>query len=131
VSPDGKHYATGGEDNIVRIWEIATAKEIHVLAGHEKAVTALAYSPDGTTLVSGAEDTHVISWDVKAGKAKQQIRVKTDGTEYPTMVVKKDGRTVVAWTASRETSAIDVYDLVDGKQVGSSYNIINMGEKKD
>jgi WD40 repeat protein len=44
------------------------------------------------------------------------------------MAVRKDGKTVVAWSASKDTSVIDVYDISEGKQVGASYSVI---EKKE
>src|SRR5436305_75355 len=34
VSPDGRHFATCGNDNLVKVWSIATGKRVRELAGH-------------------------------------------------------------------------------------------------
>jgi hypothetical protein len=55
--------ATGGQDSLVRLWDLATGKEFHKLAGHRGTVASLAFSPDGTRLASGSLDTTILIWD--------------------------------------------------------------------
>lgn len=54
VSTDSRVLASGDSsgDFAVRLWEIATGKEFHVLKGHECAVTAAVWSHDGRTVAS-------------------------------------------------------------------------------
>jgi WD40 repeat protein len=33
-SPDGKYLASGGEDNIVKLWSVESQKEVATLQGH-------------------------------------------------------------------------------------------------
>ncbi len=47
----------------IRIWEIATKREVLRLEPKSSAVRSLAFTPDGKTLVSGMADTTVIVWD--------------------------------------------------------------------
>ncbi len=49
IHPDGKHFASAGYDNNIRIWEIASGEPVQVLNCH-RLVTSLAYSPDGSLL---------------------------------------------------------------------------------
>ena len=51
-SPDGQTLATGGWDQTIRLWNVASAKQRAVLRGHQTEVFAVAFSPDGAMLAS-------------------------------------------------------------------------------
>src|SRR5262249_2965159 len=65
-SPDGKLLATACEDRTIRIWEVATRREVHTLGGHFGEVFCVKFSPDGKTLASCGRGTAVRLWDVDA-----------------------------------------------------------------
>jgi WD40 repeat protein len=67
-SPDGKILASAGDDNVLRLWEVSTGKELRVLQGHEHSVISVASSPDGRSIVSGGLDSMVRIWDVSSGE---------------------------------------------------------------
>jgi WD40 repeat protein len=68
-SPDGTRVvlAAGGLP-APRVWEVATGRELLVLAGHDAPVVAVDYSPDGRHVVTGSVDHTARVWDAATGK---------------------------------------------------------------
>jgi len=73
ITPDGRLLAaamtpTGDGLRIapIRIWDIATKRELIRLEPGVNFVRSLAFSADGDTLVSGMSDTTALVWDVSA-----------------------------------------------------------------
>jgi polar amino acid transport system permease protein len=87
LSPDGTLVAADDGANI-QIWNARTGDPVQKLEGnwedeitreewlgHEKEVTALAFSPDGELLVSGSADKTISFWDLETG----QVRWESEG----------------------------------------------------
>jgi WD40 repeat protein len=53
-SPDGKTLATGVNGGEVRMWDVATGRQIGSLDGDGGPVGSMAFSPDGRTLAAGS-----------------------------------------------------------------------------
>jgi hypothetical protein len=48
----------------VRLWDLATGKEVARFEGHRADIASLAFSPDGSRLVAGLTDSTALVWDV-------------------------------------------------------------------
>jgi RNA polymerase sigma factor (sigma-70 family) len=82
VSPDGRLLAGGGWDNdkgahFVRLWEMATGKELRRFLTGGGGTRCLTFSPDGTTLATGDDSARpkamIRLFDVATGKELRQI----------------------------------------------------------
>ncbi|MCY2963389.1 MAG: hypothetical protein NT069_07010 [Planctomycetota bacterium] len=64
-SPDGRRLATGGGDNTVRLWDVATGQELLALKGHTGGVCSLRFADGGQRLVSVDTNAEVRHWDAR------------------------------------------------------------------
>ena len=62
------YLATGGSDNLIRLWDLASGEEVGRLSGHQGSVVSL--DSNGQVLVSGSYDTVVRIWTIKDRVAK-------------------------------------------------------------
>lgn len=66
---DGKTLVSGGNDNTVRVWDIADPKNLHLaktVRGHGGRVTACDIDPNTNRLLSAGHDRTAKLWDVNA-----------------------------------------------------------------
>ena len=54
--------ATGGSDNLIRVWDTRSSTELYQLTGHTGTVAALACDVGTRTIVSGSYDTTIRIW---------------------------------------------------------------------
>src|SRR5262249_31876244 len=133
-SPDGSWLASGGKDNAIKVWDIATGSVLRTLNAHASNVNALAVSPDGKLLASGSgdiadqrdleafskggvvggtEDNTVRIWDVQTGRELKVLR----GHELPigALGFSPDGRALTSVSGD----SVKVWDLVSGNELRS------------
>eukprot|EP01130_Rhizamoeba_saxonica_P017490 TRINITY_DN8493_c0_g1_i1.p1 TRINITY_DN8493_c0_g1~~TRINITY_DN8493_c0_g1_i1.p1 ORF type:complete len:489 (-),score=135.00 TRINITY_DN8493_c0_g1_i1:31-1497(-) len=66
LHPDGMIYATGTEDNLVRIWNVRSLKNIVTFEGHKGRITDLSFSDNGVYLATAsAVDNTIKIWDLR------------------------------------------------------------------
>jgi WD40 repeat protein len=63
-SPDGQMLASTGGDLKVRLWNVATGREVACLKGHTDSIWTVAFAPDGKTLATCSRDGTVKLWNL-------------------------------------------------------------------
>jgi hypothetical protein len=115
-SPDGRTLAIGSDDTTVRLWEVATGREIATLRGHELDVSSVAFSPDGRTLATGSMDKTARLWEVATGKEIATLRGdKTEASVY-SVAFSPDGRTLA--TGSEDWTA-RLWEVTTGREIAA------------
>jgi hypothetical protein len=71
-SPLGDVLASGGADDLVRLWNPHDGELISTLDGHSSWVRAVAFSPDGEIIASGGGDGTVRLWNAWDGKPRME-----------------------------------------------------------
>jgi WD40 repeat protein len=72
-SSDGALLASGSDDKTIKLWDLASGRELRTLSGHTFSVAALAFSPDGKLLASSAGSDGVKLWDVASGSESRTL----------------------------------------------------------
>jgi len=116
-SADGQLLLSGGEDNTVRVWDVATRKPLKVIRGHGGQVRSCRFAPDGRHVLSGSHDHQAKIWDL-AGYEEVRVfrgRVLEGHTDAILgAAFSPDGRQII--TASRDRTA-KTWDFRTGKEI--------------
>lgn len=91
-SPDGKFVATGGYDQKIKLWDVATGKEVKTFEGHNGAVFDLAFRPDGKILASASGDRTIKLWNVETAQRLDTLNQSLQ--ELYTVAFSPDGKRV-------------------------------------
>lgn len=78
-SPDGRLLASGGNDNLVNIWQ-ADGRNAHTLTQHQAAVKALAWCPWQSNLLAtggGTADRTMRFWNTTTGACVNSVDTKS------------------------------------------------------
>ena len=107
-------------DPAIRLWELASGKEVATLEGHEESTHGLAFSPDGKLLASCSGGSQIINdqtvrvWDLTTGRELRRLEGHC-GT-VNAVAFAHDGRSVVSGSEDATALVWDVSHLKDNSK---------------
>ena len=64
ISADGRRAVSASWDQMLKVWEVDSGRELRTLIGHSDAVTGAAMTADGRRAVSASADQTLKVWEV-------------------------------------------------------------------
>jgi WD40 repeat protein len=108
-SADTARLAMGTVDGMVRVWDVAAAREIATIKLPMPGAVWAAFSPDGARLVTAGADGIARVWESEGGRALEVLAGHTK--EVQDAVFSADGLLIA--TASRD-STVRLWNAADG-----------------
>jgi len=116
ISPDGSLAMSGSRDRTIRLWDLASGRDVRTFAWHSARIDSLAFGPDGRLGISASRDGTVRLW-------------QTSGRELVRMVAFRDGSFLTItpegfFDASSPEAARNL-NIVRGMEVSSAEQVYN------
>jgi len=119
VTPDSKHVVSGDDDHALKLWDIASGREIRTFSGHKDTVNCLAVSPDGRHVISASRrlsnhDKSFVLWEIETGK---EIRDFLPAYGVTALAFSPDGKSVITGTRDALSKSMAIWDVATGKEI--------------
>jgi WD40 repeat protein/tRNA A-37 threonylcarbamoyl transferase component Bud32 len=109
-SLNGKELASTGVDRTVRIWDVATGRQLKVLRGHKGEVRSVFYSPNGKWLCSASFDHTLCLWNASTGELAHALKGHSDAVR--SVAFSPDSHRVAS---AGHDGTIKLWDVESGK----------------
>jgi WD40 repeat protein len=112
-SPDGKAVVSGGEDGMVRLWDLSGKDPQAKLPvrGHDDEIRQTALSPDGRTLATTSWDGTLRLWDLGGTQPKPRETFRAVSAFATAVSFMADGRKLVTGNSD---ASVRIWDVSTG-----------------
>ncbi len=109
----GSFLAEVGQDQAVRVFDVATRTMTRELVGHKGRSTAVAFGPaDSDLLASGGDDHHVLLWHLRGANPLMPVVLTGHEGAITCLAVTPDGAIVVSGSLD---GTVRLWDAHEGK----------------
>jgi WD40 repeat protein len=122
---DGKTLASGGQDNVITIWDTASGESLKQLRGHASHVRSCSYSPNGKLLLSAGRDAQIKLWNPAAyAEARELVSDEEMRDAVLSARFSRDGRQIVTAGRDRTASLWDAATLERRQQFHEGHDFL-------
>jgi WD40 repeat protein len=68
LTPDGKRAVSASWDQTLKVWDLASGRELHTRTGHSGVVNAVTVTPDGQGLIPVGRDNILGMWELETAE---------------------------------------------------------------
>ena len=111
-SRDGRVAVSASDDKTLKLWEVASGRELRTFAGHKARVVACALSPDGQQLVSGSLDKTLKLWEAASGRELRTFAGHKD--RVFACALSPDGQQLVSGS---EDATLKLWEVASGREL--------------
>lgn len=112
ISADEQLLASSSEDDVIRVWSVASGVRLHMLRGHTDEILTLAFGEDGLRLASSSMDKSVRIWDLQRDSPLHTLHEHADAISA--LAFAPDGRMLAGGGGER---IICLWDVVSGEVI--------------
>jgi WD40 repeat protein/predicted Ser/Thr protein kinase len=106
LSPDEKVALSGGIDGTVKLWEVASGRELQSFVGHRGGVLSVAFSPEGKFALSGDSEGTVKVWELVNGRELRSFVSHQGGVL--SMAFSPDGKFALSGSSDGTVTLLEV-----------------------
>lgn len=114
-SKKGDLVFSGGHDNLVKVWDVATGNMIYSLAGHEDWVYDLCLSADEKTIYSAGFDKVIKVWNAETRKNTATLKGHNEGVVC--IDISPDNKWLASGGTDKEIIIWDLNTLKEAKRI--------------
>jgi WD40 repeat protein len=131
-SGDGLYVASASRDRTVKVWEVATGKEVASLKGSPENVKGVVFLEGSAKVASSTGkwnkekktwEGEIKIWDVKAGKQIGSLKGHAETIEG--LALSRDGKYLAS---ASEDQTVKIWDLVAGKDIQTLNGLAGMAQ---
>ena len=99
-------------NQVIRLWEVASGREIRAQIGHRSAIGAAAFTPDGRSIVTAGHDRTIRFWDAATGKENRQLEGSDGSIGFAAL--SSDGKTLLTGYGFQPSR---IWDVASGREL--------------
>jgi murein L,D-transpeptidase YafK len=105
LSPNGRQAVSGGGDNVLRLWDVATGLPLRLFNAETNRIGAVAFSPDGRAILLACGGKLCL-WDIGSGQTVKTF--EGHAGEVTAVAFSADGRKAVSGSKDKTVKLWDI-----------------------